>query len=184
MTVATIGGGDQVATKVWANSVADDVNANTAAIVLRAPFVNGTYTPTLANMVIGTGGTPTNTASYTFVGAAAGGVLTVEGKVKFGTTGTTLPGASAETISLPAGYSIIDTGALAELLSNIVYNDVTGGVNFKGTLYPASATTLSLLVTSVSGAQMTNAALTATIPFAWAINDEIYYKFAVRATGP
>lgn len=33
MTVASIGGGDQIATKAWANSVATDVNANTAAIV-------------------------------------------------------------------------------------------------------------------------------------------------------
>lgn len=153
-------------------------------IVAAVEGSSGTYTPTLGNMVIGTGGTPTNTASYTFVGAAEAGILTVEGKIKFGSTAPTLPGASAETISLPAGYSLIETDSLAELLSNVFYNDVSGSVNFKGTLYPASSTTLTLFVTSVSGSQITNAALTATVPFTWAINDEIKYRFAARATGP
>ena len=72
-------------------------------------FVSGTYTPTLTNMAIGTGGTAINTASFTFAGFPAGGILCVEGKVVFGTAGQTFPGASNESISLPTGYTLVDS---------------------------------------------------------------------------
>lgn len=145
----------------------------------------GTYTPTLANLAIGTGGTPVNTASYTFVGGPAGGILTVEGRIKFGTTAPTLPGASSETFSLPAGYSLTDPAAgLADLNGRVSYYDVTGALIIHGSLQAASASTVYFRLPTAAGSfQQLNIELTAANPFAWAINDEIYYRFSARATG-
>lgn len=150
---------------------------------IAALFTSGTYTPTLTNLAIGTGGTPTNSAKYTFVGFPAGGVLTVEGKIKFGTTAPTLPGASLETVSLPSGYSMIDTSGSSFLSGEVAFSDVTGSV-WEGLLLPASATSFYLYSKAVSGTGLVAALLTATVPFAWAVNDEIYYRFSCRCTGP
>lgn len=156
--------------------------ANIAAL-----FTSGTYTPTLGNLAIGTGGTPINSAKYTFVGFPAGGVLTVEGAIKFGSTAPTLPAGSDETFSLPSGYALIDaTGVgVADLNGRVSYYDVTGAVIFHGSLQVASSTTLYLRLPTVAGSYLqANVSLTATTPFAWAVNDEIYYRFSCRCTGP
>lgn len=152
---------------------------------IAALFKSGTYTPTLGNMAIGTGGTPINTASYTFVGFPAGGVLTVEGSIKFGTTAPTLPGASNESIALPAGYAMLGAiGSTATLSATVNYIDVSGGLNIIGALGSLSTTTVFLMVPTPSTVYNTVIGLTATVPFTWAINDEIYYRFSVRCTGP
>lgn len=150
---------------------------------IAALFTSGTYTPTLGAMVIGTGGTPTNTAKYTFVGFPAGGVLTVEGKIKFGTTGVTLPAGSTETISLPSGYAFIDTGTFCHLNCAVSLVDITGGI-YDGSLRTASTTTVSLFLKTFVAGGVNFDVLTATTPFTWAINDEIYYRFSARCTGP
>lgn len=152
---------------------------------LASLFTSGTYTPTLANMVIGTGGTPINSAKFTFSGFPAGGTLVVEGRIKFGTTGTTLPGASEESMSLPAGYAMIDTtSSVAVLNGKVVLYDVTG-TPFDSHLIMLTSTTIGFRLPQVSGTNISsNTAMTATVPFAWAINDEIHYRYAVRCTGP
>lgn len=144
-------------------------------IVLRD---SGTFTPVLGNMVIGTGGS-INTATFKF----SDGILVVEGKIKFGTAGTTLPGASQETIALPTGYTMAFTDVIHELACKINYNDVSAGANFKGAMAPSTSSVLSIFVDAVSGTNIVNAALTAAVPFAWAISDEIYYRYVVEATG-
>jgi hypothetical protein len=151
---------------------------------IAALFTSGTYTPTLGNMAIGTGGTPTNTASYTFVGFPAGGVLTVEGSIKFGTTAPTLPGASVETISLPSGYTMINTDINNLLMSQVIFNDVSAGAKNFGVLGSATTTTLTFYSSTVSGTLLTTSGITAAIPFAWAVSDEIFYRFSCRCTGP
>lgn len=151
---------------------------------IAALFTSGTYTPTLGAMVIGTGGTPTNSAKFTFVGFPAGGVLTVEGKIKFGTAGQTFPAASAETISLPAGYSLIETSTATATLSLVTFVDSSTGAVSYGAVFPNTATTVRPLISSVSGSFITAVDVAATTPFAWASGDEINYRFAARCTGP
>lgn len=151
---------------------------------IAALFASGTYTPTLGNMAIGTGGTPTNTAKYTFVGFPAGGILTVEGSIKFGTTGVTLPSGPSETVSLPSGYALIDTNPSSELSSTVTFVDVSGGVAMKGMIRPNTTTTLRMVLINVSGANLVVNDVSATTPFTWAVSDEIYYKFVARCTGP
>jgi hypothetical protein len=148
-------------------------------------FKSGTYTPTLVNLAIGTGGTPTNSAKWTFVGFPAGGVLTLEGMIKFGTTAPTLPGASEESISLPAGYSMIDTGgSVASLSGQVSFYDVSAAGVFQGFAIALSATTFGLRWAQVTGTIIqVNNSLTLTTPIAWAINDEIHYRISVRCTG-
>jgi hypothetical protein len=150
---------------------------------LAALFTSGTYTPTLGNLAIGTGGTPVNSAKYTFVGFPAGGVLTVEGRIKFGTSSVTLPAGSDETISLPSGYSIIETGVL-EPVCQINYIDDSTGAYVRGGLLVNSATTVKFVLWPIVATYETLTVLTATTPFTWAINDSIVYRFVCRCTGP
>ena len=138
----------------------------------------GTFTPTLGNMAIGTGGGALNTASWTYTG----GLLEVEGKVLFGTTAPTLPGASQETIALPPGFTLLNADTLTSLVCVVDLRSVGGGTLFKGSVYPASSTVLNLFWTQVSGTGLINAALAATAPFTWAAGDFIAYRYLCRAT--
>jgi hypothetical protein len=63
---------------------------------------SGSYTPTLTNMDVGTGGSADNSARYTY----AHGILNCSGTIVFGTSGTTFPGGSNEKIGLPSGFTI------------------------------------------------------------------------------
>lgn len=161
---------------------ADEQAAATPFSSRYSTFVNGTYTPTLVGMVIGTGGTPTNTANYTFVGTSAGGVLTVEGKIKFGTSGQTFPAATI-TASLPAGYSLIDTSTEAQIAGSVSFLDV-GTQNYKGFVLPSTATVVRFMVLTVSGTFIVPGATGTTTPFTWTSNDEIYYRYSARVTTP
>lgn len=153
---------------------------------IAALFASGTYTPTLANLAIGTGGTPINSAKYTFVGFPAGGVLHVEGRIKFGTTSVTLPGASEETMTLPTGYAMIDTTSTsANVNGQASFFFVGSAFVCQGFLVMITSTTVGFRVARVSGSNIqTNNAMTSTIPGTWAVSDEIHYRYSVRCTGP
>lgn len=151
---------------------------------IAALFASGTYTPTLVGMVIGTGGTPINTAKWTFVGFPAGGILTVEGKIKFGTAGQTFPAATI-TASLPAGYAQINfADQYSHLVAAVTYTDVSPESTYQGCIRPASSTTVRFVTSIVSGTNIAHGGTGTTQPFTWASNDEIYYRFSARCTGP
>lgn len=151
---------------------------------LAALFASGTYTPTLGSMVIGTGGSASNSAKYTFVGFPAGGELIVEGAIVFGTSGQTFPGAGTETFSLPSGYTLIDSTTSSIVAGWTSFVDSSAGSTIHGVLRPNSSTTMRLLVLSVTGTNLTVVDIASTVPFTWASGDQIYYRFVARCTGP
>lgn len=159
--------------------------ADLERVASRSIVTSGTYTPTLANMAIGTGGGAVNAASFTFTGPPGGiGLLTIEGNLKFGTAGATLPGAGVETFSLPTGYANVETTSLHSNASSLSCRLIGAAVNAKGIMRPESASTLRPIVYQVAGANIIIADITAAIPGAWANGDEIWWKSVQRATGP
>jgi hypothetical protein len=79
---------------------------------------------------------------------------------------------------------MIETSVSSILACNVQFIDASPAASAHGVVYPLSATTLGMYVLAVSGANVSSALLTATVPFTWAINDEIYYRFVCRCTGP
>jgi hypothetical protein len=168
------------------DTVAPVTLANDPAFTTKyAPItVNGTYVPVLANLAIGTGGTPINTATFTFNGLSAGGVLTVEGVIKFGTTSITLPGASAPTISLPVGYSLIAPLNTEQLISSANFFDVSAALNYRGVCMTVDATHIAPQYLLASAPGVAGGPPVSTVPFTWATADEIHWRILARCTGP
>lgn len=137
--------------------------------------VTGTYTPTLSNMAVGTGGL--NTATYRFEGDADAGLIHIEGQIIFGTAGQTFPGGSSELISMPTGFEITDTSG-EQKIGDVTY--FAGGSIFSGILVRSTATQLALLVGAADSTYQYLANLTNTAPFgsAWTSNNQITWKVA------
>lgn len=138
-----------------------------------SPLVQtGAYTPVLSNMGVGSGGSASNAATWTFVGGdhvGDPGLLVVSGRLIFGTTGATFPQVGAESISLPPGF----------LVNNPSYANVpvgqclmtVGGQNCSAALWRANATSLRPVSQAVTGTNVIWGDPTATVPFAWAAGD-------------
>lgn len=155
--------------------------AGEAFTAAQANFMNtgadgGTYTPSLTGMAIGTGGTPLNTASFSFIG----GVLVVEGRIQFGTSGQTFP--TAPTVSIPSGYTIA-TVVDGRPCGWAALGD-SGVGTFAGRCVVKTSTTVNFVAENAASTHGIIVALSTTVPFTWASNDTILYEFTVRATSP
>jgi hypothetical protein len=78
---------------------------------------------------------------------------------------------------------MIDTSGSSFLSGQLALSDVTGNI-WQGLLIPKSATEFYLYSILVSGTALAATSLTSTVPFTWAVSDEIYYRFSCRCTGP
>jgi hypothetical protein len=146
--------------------------------VLEALPVTGTYTPALTGMAIGTGGGALNTADFVFDGET----LFVHGEIKFGTSGTTFPGATI-TVGLPSGYEMpATTVTVSHPMSEVTFIDLATNV-FAGLCRREAGTddALRLLLRLSSGTYGGYAATSTTVPHTWAAGDEIEYWYRVFA---
>lgn len=141
--------------------------------------VSGSYTPTLTGIVVGTGGTPYNTAKYVIVG----GVIHVEGRIQFGNTANTYPSGANPGVSLPAGVTFTNFTVGQTLPAVINYLD-TGVGNWIGTLWQFTSTSVIFVVYAAAAAYVNIAVPAATVPFAWGAGDQIIYSFTAQVTGP
>jgi hypothetical protein len=135
-----------------------------------------TYTPTLGSMVVGTGGSASNTAVYSF----SGGVLTIAGTVQFGTSGATYPGAS-NTITLPATFTPAASETPNYPLVGIA-NMTAGGVSATGVVALVSSTQLRVYVTGAGGTYASATNLSTTVPGTWAAGDYIRWTATLSGT--
>ena len=167
------------------NDVLWQVRMYASALTWMRPHttVAGTYTPALIGVVVGTGGI--NTAEFTFVGSPENGLLTIDGKIKLGTAGFTVPQA-VTAVGLPPGYGAYaptsDVGQ--DFLSEVAFFDVSAPELVKGVARPQTGTTVRLVVLVVTGAKIVTGGTSPTAPFAWATGDEILYRFQCRGGGP
>lgn len=160
----------------WAQAVVDHITDLEDDVAYPE---NGTYTPTLTGMVVGTGGSAANSASYTFVGGnqvGDVGVLRIEWRMVFGTAGTTFP--TAPTISLPAGFNLVQTNTSFPIGRAYLGDSGTAANDRWAEVAPNSVSTFRILLGGISGAVAT---LSTTTPFTWAINDIMGASLTVRA---
>lgn len=133
---------------------------------------NGTYTPTLSGMAIGTGGSAANNAYY----AWSNGVLVVWGTVVFGTSGTTFP--TSPTLSLPSGFTAsVVIGSLPIGTCTLIDN---GTQTYWAMTRLPSTTTVAIIVPTVSGSFLVHGGVTTTSPFTWAAGDSINWQATLR----
>lgn len=121
-----------------------------------------TWTPTLTNMTLGNG---TVTARYTQIGK------TVTGWFVF-VLGSTSTMGSGPTFSTPVNIGASLTSNTLVPIGRVKILD-SGTQQFFGACNPNTATTIALTVESTSGTYNIDAAITATIPMTWAVNDAI-----------
>lgn len=158
--IANLATGDTI-TETWVDSVTTGLNTG---------VFSGTYTPTLSGMAVGTGGSATNSAVYSFVA----GQLTVAGAIIFGTTGTTFPGANIN-ISLPSTFVSSDYAASWFGMCNMA----VGGITFLGVCSQNTSTTVRFVVLNAAAAgSLTHLATSTTVPGTWAAGDTIKYRFS------
>jgi hypothetical protein len=131
------------------------------------------YTPTLTNFTIGTGGSAANSASWTY----SGGMLRAWGSAVLGTSGASVAGATS--LTLPSGFTLAST-TTARQIGNVSFND--SGTDYMGTVRPLTGTSVALVVdrADTTYRQLTNTG--STVPFTWAAGDAIHWDFCAAAT--
>lgn len=170
-----------IAINVWGSQAAT-VKANTSVIIIDPNAVTpvpcmwetGSYTPTLGNMAIGTGGSAQNTADYVFVGGPRSGdrgLLSVTGTVQFGTTGMTFPQAGSETITLPAAFRFVGTSSL-HIVGHVTYNGTSNAV---GALWSSGTNAYRPVNSTTSTTQNVWGDISGTVPFAWVAGNSIQW---------
>lgn len=124
------------------------------------------YSPTLGNITLGSGGT--SVFSY----SVSGTTVSVRGIITLGTGGA-LTG--SPTVSLPltavAGQNILGVSR---------YNDATGG-EYPGIVIYASTTTLAMRAFNAASTYAANAIMSATVPFTWTVNDYLAINITYEA---
>jgi hypothetical protein len=148
---------------------------------------SGTYTPTLTNIAVGTGGSAQNSADYLFVGGPSvgdKGILMVSGRIVFGTTGATLPGVTNNPkASLPVGFNLLHLAttfhvgdiraAVSGAYDGRVLNDSANGnlVQLFFTQLPVAVANGGVIVSPPSP----------TFPSTWAAGSEIRWNVSQAA---
>lgn len=132
---------------------------------------SNSYTPTLTGIGVGAGGG--NVAHYTYIGTDTG-LLVTHGLITFGSSGQTFPGASAESVSLPSGFAMVDYH-INRPCGQARYNI---GSNWIGSLWQQGDTDLRFVATTASGQWVDP---TASVPGSWAAGSSIdWHSTALR----
>lgn len=143
-----------------------------------------TYTPVLTSLAPGTGGTPINTADYTFIGPpglGSKGILNIQGRIAFGTSGQTFP-TSASRVSLPPGFNHLMTATLWHVgLARGSVSGVYEGVTVNDTVATLLQFMFASTTSTSAGTPITFSSATATFPAAWAGGNEIRWTAQLNA---
>ena len=136
----------------------------------------GTYTPPLTSVVVGTGGSATNTATYVYIGGpnvGDKGIMYLSGSIILGTTGMTVPQADVS-IGLPAGFNLSLAVTQRALLATFT---AAGGFQM-GLVLMNSATpgVVTLQSTAITGNVIGVTSLSPTIPAAWAAGNAMRWQ--------
>jgi hypothetical protein len=126
-----------------------------------------TWTPSWTNLTVGNG---TVTGVYRWVGRLVfcrlsivfGSTTSISGDVKF---------------TLPDNRAANAGTANATPMGQVSMFDTSAGAVFSGTIVNSSTTLASCRVFNASGTYLTEALLTASVPFTWTTGDEINAQF-------
>lgn len=137
-------------------------------------YYKASYTPTITNAAIGTGGSASNVANYAF----AFGSITVRGKFILGSSGMSVSGGII--LSMPAGITL-DFNDASEHFGLCHIND-TGTGSFEGKVQPFNSTSVRLQVSNAAGTYLSPANTAAGVPMTWASTDYATYDFTALAS--
>lgn len=129
------------------------------------------WTPTWTNLTLGNG---TVVAKYSQIG----NLVTCRLSLVFGST-TSVSGSVS--FSLPVTRAAIAGTAGVTPLGQCRLFDTSGGVTNDGVIVTTSTTTALLTVNNSAATYLTAVALSSTIPFTWAVGDEIAAQFTFEA---
>lgn len=140
-------------------------------------ILSGSYTPSLTNVAIGTGGSAANAAVWSFDGTH----LTVTGRIILGTSGASV--GTGPRLSTPAGFTLAAGYASWAPLGPCSMLDTDLGqigeaVCTRGT----TAGTVTLLQSVYTAPYNRLVNITATSPFTWAAGDGFRYHFVAEGS--
>lgn len=150
---------------------------NSVLVALAAAWA--VWTPTLSGIVIGTGGSAALTGAFRRIGS----LVFCRLYLKFGTSGQTLPTGDF-TMTLPVTAITYPGTATIQPFGDVIARDVSSGDSAKGAVVFASTTTIKFRFLLSSGTYVTQNASSVpsgTVPFSWAVSDEIYLNFWFQA---
>lgn len=136
----------------------------------------GSWTPTLTNVAIGTGGGALNTGSFAY----NRGMLAVDIVVALGTAGASVTGTPG--VTLPTGFTPSRLNANPAVGVDVSF--LSGGaaaLNF-GVAFLSVTNRLDLFVFNSSGTYVSRTAITAAIPAVWAAGDAMFVQGTVKGT--
>jgi hypothetical protein len=129
------------------------------------PLTVTTWTPTLTNIAIGTGGSALLAANYMY----SGGLLGLRCVAVLGTSGASVTG--APTFSLPPGFTAANVSTTPWQGQAVI---IAAGASYLGGWVVASTTTIQTQVLNVSGTYATRGAISATVPGTFTAGDQIH----------
>ena len=148
----------------WFRNLGTDVDTYLRAQI--SPLQS--YSPTLGNVSIGTGGSPLSDFRW----ANSGGIVTVIGRIILGTTGSVTGQIQVSTPVTMAGWSN------QAILGSAAFRDVSAPATILGEAQYATSTVVTLNVRGVTGSLITLNNASATVPFTWAAGDYITCFFS------
>jgi len=151
--------------KVGADSSAVTTSLDYKVAQLEASGTATAFTPSWSNL------TPGN-ATENFYYAITNNVMTVMGKIEFGST-TSVSGAIGMT--LPASATMYD---IRGPMGGVLYLD-NDGPDYDGVIRPLGTTLMRFYFYTVSGSNIVTTSVDATSPFTWATDDSIRVGFTV-----
>lgn len=161
-----------------ANAIADDFWVDSASAL---PSVqSGTWTPTLANANVGTGGAARNEAYYTYVGGPATGdkgLMSITHTLILGSSGGSV--SATVTATLPTGF-VVDPDAIdsnAQRWGIVTYS--AGGVSAFGPILRQGTGTVGYQVYNAASTYLTTSNLSSTVPGSWAAGDSLRAVYTI-----
>lgn len=133
----------------------------------------GTYTPTLTNITLGTGGSAVG--NYVQVGK----LVNFSVLITLGTSGSSV--GTGPTISLPVTADGTGYDYNNSLIGTVMARDASPAANNPGFLRIASTTTVNCLFFSTSSNPATGVGVTSSLPFTWAASDILWVQGTYRA---
>lgn len=133
------------------------------------------YTPTLVNITIGTGGSVANTARYIQIGKT----VYARGTIILGSSGASVGTGTTFTLPVTASSAITIIGV--EPIGQVIMAD-SGTAQYTGVVYMNSSTVASFQPMNASATNTTTTAgVTATSPFAWGAGDFFTWSIIYEA---
>ena len=176
----------RVVVQANASSITDGDITNLAPLAGFAGFPAveaDSYTPSLSNIAIGTGGSAENTGNYVFIGGTAtgdSGLMFVDGMIVLGSSGASVSG--QPTLGLPSGFEFPYSDTERHLPASFRMDpDGGGGAKYLGSLRVGSATTfvINYVATTDDGIARV-AAPSSSDPASWGAGGWIRWSFTAR----